>query len=50
MAEIARADLRPLLGRTRAPLGLIWGELDRTVPVHGAGAIRGASGPTPSWR
>jgi pimeloyl-ACP methyl ester carboxylesterase len=39
MAEIARADLRPLLGRTRAPLGLLWGELDRTVPVHGAGAI-----------
>ncbi len=39
MAEIARADLRPLLGRTRAPLGLLWGELDRTVPVHGAGTI-----------
>jgi pimeloyl-ACP methyl ester carboxylesterase len=31
---IARADLLPMLVRTRSPLGLIWGRQDRAVPVE----------------
>ena len=33
---VACADLRPLLGTLDAPLGLIWGELDRTIPPRTA--------------
>ncbi|HUE25295.1 MAG TPA: alpha/beta hydrolase, partial [Solirubrobacteraceae bacterium] len=33
LATIATADLRPVLERAPAPLGLIWGEQDRTVPA-----------------
>jgi pimeloyl-ACP methyl ester carboxylesterase len=32
LATIAQADLRPLLHRSRAPLGLMWGAEDRAVP------------------
>ena len=39
LATIANADLRPLLKRASAPLGLIWGERDRTVPVRLAQVI-----------
>lgn len=39
LATIATADLRPLLERVPAPLGLIWGERDRTVPARIAGVI-----------
>ena len=34
LAAITTADLRPLLASTRAPLGAIWGEADRTVPIR----------------
>lgn len=40
LATVARADLRPLLHRTRAPLGLIWGARDLTVRPHLAEEIR----------
>jgi pimeloyl-ACP methyl ester carboxylesterase len=33
LRTIATADLRPLLVETRAPLGVIWGEADQTMPV-----------------
>jgi pimeloyl-ACP methyl ester carboxylesterase len=39
LATIASADLRPLLERASAPLGLIWGVRDRTVPVRLAKVI-----------
>jgi len=39
LATIVRADLRPLLRRTRAPLGAIWGAQDRTVPPRVARVI-----------
>lgn len=42
LATIASADLRSLLERTPAPLGLIWGERDRTVPTRIARAITAA--------
>ena len=41
-ATVASADLRPLLTQTAAPLGLIWGQRDLTVPARGAGEIRAA--------
>ena len=41
-ATIAGADLRPLLGRTTAPLGVIWGAADRTVPPRLARVVREA--------
>jgi pimeloyl-ACP methyl ester carboxylesterase len=41
-AAVASADLRPLLTQTVAPLGLIWGQRDLTVPARGAGEIRAA--------
>ena len=34
LATITSADLRLTLARTRMPLGVIWGEADRTVPVR----------------
>ena len=34
LATITSADLRPVLARTQAPLGVIWGEADRTVPIR----------------
>lgn len=40
LAEVLRTDLRPLLGRLEAPLGLIWGERDRVVPIATLDAIR----------
>jgi pimeloyl-ACP methyl ester carboxylesterase len=39
LATITAADLRPLLRRVRAPLGVIWGEQDRTVPARLASTI-----------
>lgn len=40
LTTIAAADLRPLLQRSRAPLGLMWGAEDRAVPRRLAGEIR----------
>jgi pimeloyl-ACP methyl ester carboxylesterase len=34
LATITSTDLRPVLARTRAPVGVIWGEADRTVPIR----------------
>jgi pimeloyl-ACP methyl ester carboxylesterase len=34
LATITSADLRPLLARTQMPVGVIWGEADRTVPIR----------------
>ena len=34
LAAITSTDLRPLLELTRMPLGVIWGEADRTVPIR----------------
>ncbi len=42
LATIARADLRPLLARVRAPLGVIWGAEDRTVRPRVARVITAA--------
>ncbi len=39
LRTITATDLRPLLRSTSAPLGLIWGVEDRTVPVRTAAAI-----------
>ncbi|MGO9793546.1 MAG: alpha/beta fold hydrolase [Solirubrobacteraceae bacterium] len=39
LATITRSDLRPRLLDIRAPLGLIWGEKDRTVPASLAVAL-----------
>jgi len=44
LATITAADLRPLLRRTAAPLGVIWGARDRTVPARLAGAVRQVRG------
>jgi pimeloyl-ACP methyl ester carboxylesterase len=33
LSTVLRADLRPRLERLEAPLGLIWGERDRVVPI-----------------
>jgi pimeloyl-ACP methyl ester carboxylesterase len=35
LATITTADLRSRLGEITAPLGVIWGEADRTVPIRG---------------
>jgi len=42
LATITRAELRPLLADVRAPLGLIWGTADRTVPARSAELVRAA--------
>ncbi len=34
LATITSADLRQMLARTHVPLGVIWGEADRTVPIR----------------
>jgi pimeloyl-ACP methyl ester carboxylesterase len=34
LQTITSSDLRPTLARTRMPLGVIWGEADRTVPIR----------------
>lgn len=34
LATITSSDLRPVLARVAAPLGVIWGEADRTVPLR----------------
>lgn len=39
LATITRTDLRPRLRDVRAPLGLIWGEKDRTVPPAVASSL-----------
>jgi pimeloyl-ACP methyl ester carboxylesterase len=39
LAAAAAADLGPQLQRLRAPLGLIWGGLDRVMPAHVAERI-----------
>jgi pimeloyl-ACP methyl ester carboxylesterase len=40
LATITAADLRPALREAPAPLGVIWGAADRTVPIRHADAIR----------
>jgi pimeloyl-ACP methyl ester carboxylesterase len=35
LATIVTTDLRPLLRHITAPVGVIWGEADRTVPITG---------------
>ena len=42
LATITASELTPLLRRTPAPLGVIWGAQDRTVPARLAGAVREA--------
>jgi pimeloyl-ACP methyl ester carboxylesterase len=42
LRTITATDLRPLLGRSRAPLGVIWGSRDRTIPVRLVAAVREA--------
>lgn len=34
LRTIATADLRPLLTQSPAPLGVIWGEVDQTMPIE----------------
>jgi len=40
LASVLRADLRPLLRGLEVPLGLIWGERDRVVPISTLSSIR----------
>jgi 3-oxoadipate enol-lactonase len=42
LAALNRADLLPLLKEVNAPLGVIWGAQDRTVPVRLAATVREA--------
>jgi pimeloyl-ACP methyl ester carboxylesterase len=42
LATITRANLIPVLGRTEAPLGVMWGAEDRTIPARNAEHVRGA--------
>jgi len=41
LSVVLRADLRPLLQKLDVPLGLIWGEQDRVVPISTLSLIRG---------
>ena len=41
-STITGTDLRPVLRRTAVPLGAIWGEQDRTVPLRIAAELRAA--------
>jgi pimeloyl-ACP methyl ester carboxylesterase len=34
LEAITTADLRPRLAATHMPLGVVWGEADRTVPIR----------------
>lgn len=40
LTAVLRADLRPLLERVDVPLGLIWGERDRVVPISTLETLR----------
>jgi pimeloyl-ACP methyl ester carboxylesterase len=40
LSTVLRTDLRPLLSRLELPVGLIWGERDRVVPIATLDAIR----------
>jgi len=40
LGAVLRADLRPVLQRLEVPLGLIWGERDRVVPISTLSLIR----------
>ena len=40
LTTITGTDLRPLLHRWAGPIGVIWGERDRTIPVRRAGVVR----------
>jgi pimeloyl-ACP methyl ester carboxylesterase len=42
LATIAAADLRPLLCSVAAPVGVIWGAEDRTIPIRIARVVRDA--------
>lgn len=42
LRTITTADLRPLLRRLEAPLGVIWGEADQTMPIDTLAAIVGS--------
>jgi pimeloyl-ACP methyl ester carboxylesterase len=42
LATITRANLIPVLGRTEAPLGVMWGAEDRTIPARNAALVRSA--------
>ncbi|HWF33743.1 MAG TPA: alpha/beta fold hydrolase [Solirubrobacteraceae bacterium] len=42
IAAITRADLCPVLRKTVAPLGVIWGTEDRTIPARNVDLVRGA--------
>jgi pimeloyl-ACP methyl ester carboxylesterase len=42
LTAITRADLAPLLARTGAPVGVIWGTHDRTIPARNAELVRRA--------
>ena len=39
LRAVIAADMRPLLRESRAPVGVIWGEADRTIPARGARAL-----------
>ena len=42
LATITSSDLRPVLARTRMPLGVVWGEVDRTIPIRALDAVLAA--------
>lgn len=42
LTTITRADLRPLLSEVGAPIGVVWGAEDRTIPLRTARVIRAA--------
>ena len=47
LATITSSDLRPILSGVAAPLGVIWGEADRTVPLR---AVQGVTDARPDAR
>lgn len=42
LATITSSDLRPVLARVAAPLGVIWGEADRTIPLKALSGVTNA--------
>jgi pimeloyl-ACP methyl ester carboxylesterase len=42
LATITSSDLRPILANVAAPLGVIWGEADRTIPLRTLDEVTGA--------